>query len=190
MSLPLLALAFVSNPAQAGGDAGAAPTVASKDFPEGTATPSETCGGCHQAIYREVVGGFGSDMKYPGIVYQSAKDKLLTMPAGSSVSASAHAAAGVDPFPIHDREAEEEGKSCNVCHFPQPFAIPDGDRLEMAKPIARTTAEQAGITCASCHLTPEGKIRGPYAVKAPHETVTDERMHTSAMCAYCHSMGK
>lgn len=26
-----------------------------------------------------------------------------------------------------------------------------------------------GITCASCHLTPERKIRGPYNVSGPHE---------------------
>jgi|GEM_PF-5104728 hypothetical protein len=30
------------------------------DFPQGTATPSETCGECHKAIYREFAFGFGS----------------------------------------------------------------------------------------------------------------------------------
>ena len=46
------------------------------------------------------------------------------------------------------------------------------------------------MTCASCHLTPEGKIRGPYQVKAPHPTVMEPKMQTSVMCAYCHSQGK
>jgi hypothetical protein len=33
-------------------------------------------------------------------------------------------------------------------------------------------AQGEGITCASCHLTQEGKIRGPHPVTAaPHETV-------------------
>ncbi len=187
----LLLVATYAATTRAEADAGAAASpLASKDFPEGTATPSEKCGACHQAIYREFSLGFGSDMKYPGIVYRSSKDELLTMPAGSSVSASAHAAAGVDPFPIHAREAEEEGRACNVCHFPQPFAIPDPDRLEIGKPNPRPGARPSGITCASCHLTPEGKIRGPYEVRAPHAVVADARMQTSSMCAYCHSMGK
>ncbi len=42
----------------------------------------------------------------------------------------------------------------------------------------------------SCNFTPEGKIRGPYQVAAPHPTVEDPAMRTSAICAYCHSMGK
>ena len=33
-------------------------------------------------------------------------------------------------------------------------------------------------------------MRGPYAVKAPHETVEEPKMRTSAACAYCRSMGK
>jgi len=46
---------------------------------------------------------------------------------------------------------------------------------------------------ASCHLTPDGKIRGPHEVHGediPHETVVDPKIQTGAMCAYCHSMGK
>jgi hypothetical protein len=61
----------------------------------------------------------------------------------------------------------------------------------MPKPKPRAKGlEKGGLTCTSCHLTPDGKIRGPYDVKAPHETVKDDKMQTSAMCAYCHSMGK
>ena len=113
------------------------------------------------------------------------------MPAKVSATATAHAFSGIEPYPIHAREAEEEGKSCNVCHFPEPFAIPDINFPEMAKPKGRSKGQEAGgLTCASCHLTPEGKIRGPYGAKAPHETVADPAIQTSAMCAYCHSMGK
>ena len=32
-------------------------------FPLGTATPSELCGACHKAIYREFATGFGSDLE-------------------------------------------------------------------------------------------------------------------------------
>ncbi|HET7826327.1 MAG TPA: hypothetical protein VFK90_13410 [Anaeromyxobacter sp.] len=170
---------------------GAAPSITpSRDFPQGTATPSADCGACHQAIYREYSEGFGSDMKYPGVKLRAKGDKVLTMPAGTSVAASAHSIAGTDPWPIHAREAEEEGKTCNVCHFPQPFAIPERTTLEIAKPSPRAESQGEGITCASCHLAPEGKIRGAHSVDAPHETVVEERMSSAEMCAFCHSMGK
>jgi hypothetical protein len=160
-------------------------------FPEGTATPSETCGACHKAIYREFAFGFGSDIHYNPTTIPSKPSEKITMPANVSATATAHSFAGVEPYPIHAREAEEEGKSCNVCHYPEPFAIPDMNVPEMTKPKARPKGKEAGgLTCASCHLTPEGKIRGPHEVKAPHATFVDPAIQTSAMCAYCHSMGK
>lgn len=157
----------------------AVPAAAERtEFPEGTATPAETCGACHKAIYREFVSGFGGDLRYPA-------------PSKSSTTSTAHAFAGLDPFPIHAREAEEQGKSCNVCHFPEPFAIPDIGAAELFKPKARAKElESGGLTCASCHLTPEGKIRGPHGVDAPHATVAEPAIQTAAMCAYCHSLGR
>jgi hypothetical protein len=160
-------------------------------FPEGTATKSESCGACHKAIYREFAYGFGSDIHNLPTTIPAKPGEKLTMPAAVSATATAHAFAGVDPYPIHSREAEEGGKSCNVCHFPEPFAVPDIDVAEMTKPKPRGKGfEAGGLTCASCHLTPEGKIRGPYNVNGPHVTVADPAIRTSAMCAYCHSMGK
>src|SRR5215472_2922716 len=94
-------------------------------FPLGTATPSELCGACHKAIYREFATGFGSDLEYKAVVYESADGKPLTLPANLSATATLHALAGVDPFPGHARTVEEEGRQCDVCHFPQPFEIPD-----------------------------------------------------------------
>lgn len=160
-------------------------------YPEGTATPSQTCGECHKAIYREFAFGFGGDIHYKPTTIPQKEGEAILMPAGVSATATAHAFAGTEQYPIHAREAEEDGKSCNVCHYPEPFAIPDINIAEMTKPKGRPkTKEAAGITCASCHLTPEGKIRGPHSVNAPHETVADPAIQTSAMCAYCHSMGK
>lgn len=177
------------NPSEAGETKkDAAPSLT---FPERTATPSQVCGGCHVAIYREFQFGFGSDIQYRGIVYKSAKEKLLGLPSEVATSATAHAFAGVEGYPIHAREVEEEGRSCNVCHYPEAFAIPPMESPEIPKPTARPKEkEAAGLTCASCHLTPEGKIRGPYMVSAPHATVEDPAMRTSAICAYCHSLGK
>jgi hypothetical protein len=129
-------------------------------------------------------------MRYPGVTLRAQGDKVLEMPAGTSVAASAHAVAGTDPWPIHARESEEDGRRCNVCHFPQPFALPDRATAEVTKPAPRQEAQGEGITCAACHLTPEGKIRGPHQVAAPHETVVDARIASSEMCAYCHALGK
>jgi nitrate/TMAO reductase-like tetraheme cytochrome c subunit len=164
--------------------------VPSKDFPRGTATPASDCGACHQAIYREYAEGFGSDLRYPAVPLRTKGDPATALPAASSVSASAHAVAGVDPWPAHARDAEEEGKKCNVCHFPQPWAIPDRATAEVVKPVGRPEAQDQGITCAACHLTPEGVIRGPHQVSAPHATVADARVSQSEMCAFCHAMGK
>lgn len=166
-------------------------SAATMTFPEGTATPSELCGGCHRAIYREFSLGFGSDTKYKKMVLVSSKEQPFSLPANVSSSSTAHAAAGIDPFPVHARAAEEDGKSCNVCHFPEAYVIPDMESPEIPKPKGRAKGQEiGGLTCASCHLTPEGKIRGPYQVKAPHATAEDPAMRTSAACAYCHSMGK
>ncbi len=162
------------------------------DFAMGTATPSEECGACHVAIYREYAMGFGGDLTYNGITYKSPQDKVLTLPAGVSTGGTAHALAAVDPFPVHARGVEKGGQSCNVCHFPIAFQIPDLNNIEVGKPQPRSVQEEkGGVTCASCHLTPDGRIRGPHeAVNAPHETVVEPQIQTAAMCAYCHSMGK
>ncbi len=189
-SIALVLMAGISAALAADASAATAATEALK-FPEGTATPAETCGACHKAIYREFAFGFGSDIRYKPTTIATRERAKLTMPANVSATATAHAFAGIEPYPIHAREAEESGKSCNVCHFPEPFAIPDINTIEMVKPKGRAKEkEMGGLTCASCHLTPEGKIRGPYSVKAPHETAADPAIQTSAMCAYCHSMGK
>lgn len=165
--------------------------AAALDFPEGTATPPEVCGACHKAIYREFAYGFGSDNTYHPTTLPDKPDQPLKMSPGISSSATGHAMAGAEPFPLHARETEVGGKSCNVCHYPEPFSIPDINSLEIAAPKGRPShKELGGLTCASCHLTPEGKIRGRYGVKAPHATVQEQAIQTSTMCAYCHSMGK
>jgi hypothetical protein len=159
-------------------------------FPLGTATPSEVCGECHKAIYREFAFGFGSDSRSREMRPAAAGNHGNGRTANVSTTATAHAVAGVDPFPLHAREAEAEGKSCNVCHFPEAFDLPDMDVSELFKPRPRPKTEEAGgLTCASCHLTPDGKIRGPYNLRAPHDNYPDVRMKTSLMCAYCHSLG-
>lgn len=164
--------------------------VAKMQFPDGTATPSEVCGACHKALYREYIAGEGSDLHWNAMKATPSSKNLLNLPAGTPRSATAHSVAGTDPFPIEAIRLEEEGHVCNTCHFPQAFEYPDMSKTVFEKVPARETNHEAGITCASCHLTPEGKIRGPYQVDAPHETVVDERTQTSAACARCHGEGE
>jgi hypothetical protein len=174
-----------------GAPAGRPPASTTVDFPDGTETPSELCGACHQAIYREFVEGFGADLQYGQVLYEApGGKKILGLPANTSV-ATLHATAGVEPFPIHARAAEEEGRPCNVCHYPQAFEIPDIGTAQIAKPQPRPKgAETGGLTCASCHLTPDGKIRGPYDVNAPHATVRDPRIHGQSRPAWRAAVGR
>lgn len=159
-------------------------------FPDGTGTPSELCGACHKALYQEFASGGRSDLRWNGMKFQPHSTTLLQLPAGASRSATAHALAGSDPFPLEARRVEEDGKECNVCHFPQPFAYPEMSAAKIEKAKPRESGRSLGVTCASCHLTPDGKMRGPYSVDSPHETVADERIQTSVACAMCHAEGE
>lgn len=38
---------------------------------------------------------------------------------------TAHSVAGTDAFPLEAMQVEENGKRCNVCHYPQPLEYPD-----------------------------------------------------------------
>jgi Cytochrome c3 len=121
----------------------------------------------------------------------SLKDKTLAFPKGNLPSPTAHSVAGTDPWPLEAMQVEENGKQkCNVCHYPQAMEYPDMAATKIAPPKPRVAHQERGITCASCHLTPDGKIRGPYAVDAPHATIKDDRTTTSIACAYCHSAGE
>lgn len=167
------------------------PAFANVTFPRGTATPSEVCGECHKAIYREYAFGFGGDSHARDAATSPSGKRDISHPSNVSSMATAHALAGADQFPRHAREVEADGTSCNVCHFPEAFNLPDLNVSEIYKPKPRPKDEETvGLTCASCHLTPEGKIRGPYNLRAPHENSPDASMKTSVMCAYCHSLGK
>jgi len=164
------------------------------EFPANTATPSEACGGCHQAIYNEFSLGVGGDMRWPTMQNHSSSEPGVALIDGIArnvpASTTAHAAAGTDLWPLDAGNFEENGRRCNVCHYPQALEYPDPAASRIAPPKPRSENQEAGITCASCHITADGKIRGPYDVNAPHATVRDERIQTSVACAQCHSSGE
>lgn len=156
----------------------------------GRSPTSEECGGCHVTIYREYAMGFGADLKYRDVPSRPPQERALDLPAGVSTSGTGHALAALEPFPVHALGNGAGTESCRPCHFPRTFAIPDLEHPERGRPDPRPEEEDVGgVRCISCHLTPEGAIRTPHKVQAPHETVQDERIRTSAMCAYCHSLG-
>jgi hypothetical protein len=157
----------------------------SEDFPQGTATPSAECGECHQAIYREYAFGFGTDA-----AYKSPKD-LLSLQGRVLTAGPAHSVSGTRPEPTHGQDVKTRHSSCSVCHYPEPFDLSDLDKPDIKQSKEQPQAKKTlGITCASCHLTPDGKIRGPYGASAPHATVKEPRIKNSEMCAHCHSAGK
>jgi hypothetical protein len=157
-----------------------------RDFPQGTGTPSAECGECHQAIYREYAYGFGTD-----VAYKSPKEGLLSIPERVLTAGPAHSVSGTRPEPTHGQDVKTGHSSCSVCHYPEPFDLPDLDKPDVKQSKEPPQAKEAlGITCATCHLTPDGKIRGPYGAEAPHATVKEPRIKTADMCAHCHSSSK
>ncbi len=158
----------------------------SKDFPLGTGTPSVECGECHQAIYREYAFGFGGD-----VAHKSPKEDLLSLPGKVLTAGPAHSVSGTRPEPTHGQDVKTGHSSCSVCHYPEPFDLPGSNKANVEQSKLPPQAKKAlGITCAGCHLTPDGKIRGPYGSEAPHATVKEPRIKNSEMCAHCHSAGK
>ena len=167
------------------------PAKVSITFPLGTATPSEVCAECHRALYQEHSHGYGSDNVAMAINSSAFRKRGSGPQFAASPRGSAHALAGVDMYPQHARNTEADGKSCNFCHFPQAITLPPLDSDENHTPAPRQKADEVGgLTCASCHLTADGKVRAPYNLRAPHENTPDARIKTAVMCAPCHSLGK
>ena len=140
-------------------------------FPKGAATPSETCGECHQTLFREYTLGVGSDN-------HSANHSI---PATVSSSATAHATSKFTPL-----ASGGDVEWCRSCHFAGSFTIPGKDVVGKLIPNV-VNAGDFSITCATCHLTPEGKVRSVHNTKnSPHESIVEPAMQTSAICAHCH----
>lgn len=158
-----------------------APAEITVKFPKGTATPDEECGVCHRSFYNEYK--FGYDR------LAGAPQGDHTKPPAPPVTTSATKIAAPDDTPSHAAEATSLGLACGSCHSPEAFALPEMDLPEGSRPKGGKEAT-GKMTCATCHLTPEGKVRGPYNLRAPHDAYSDVKMKTSLMCASCHALGK
>ena len=177
------ATATTSMADEATGKAGAGKVT----FPLGTATPSEVCGNCHSAIYREYAFGFGSDQNFRATFRNST---TVTLPDSVSSRATSHSLAGIAVEQANHHAGN--GAECNACHYPESFSLPrtlDVSENDQPKAGAGKPAN-TGLSCAACHLTPDGRIRGPYNIASPHDNQPDITIKTSLMCAYCHSLGK
>jgi nitrate/TMAO reductase-like tetraheme cytochrome c subunit len=146
-------------------------------FAQGTATPSETCGECHGAVYREYTLGIGSDNHS---AHAQAKTGISAQLRVSS-SGTAHAAAVGDV-----RGNDKKDFHCNSCHFPDAFNITDSGANGQVAPKTAAAANE-GLTCASCHLTPDGYIRATHSTSsAPHKTIKEPALQNSMLCGHCH----
>lgn len=179
----LAAIAALATPAMATAAAPPKPptTEITVKFPRGTATPDEECGVCHRTTFNEYHFG------YERIAVSSQEDH--SKPPVAPASASTTRKAMSPEIPSHGPEAESLGLACGSCHAPEPFAMPEMDLADAVRPKGKKEAD-GKMTCATCHLTPEGKIRGPYNLRAPHEIFSDVKMKTSLLCAPCHALGK
>jgi len=147
-------------------------------FPQGTATPSETCGECHGAVYREYILGVGSDTHS---AHSQPKPGKISMPAKVSSSGTAHASTLSE-----SRGGDKKDFHCNSCHFPDAFNISDIGANGQVQPKTAAAAN-GGLTCASCHLTPDGYIRATHSTtSAPHKTITEPALQSSILCGHCH----
>lgn len=149
-------------------------------FPQGTATPSETCGACHGAVYREHMLGIGTDTHTSHPSQLAGRGGKISMPANVSSSATAHASA------LSESHDSSEAKfHCNDCHFPDAFDI-TGPGATGGTRTKTAVAGNSGLTCASCHLTPDGNIRATHSVNAPHRTIVEPALRSSTLCGHCH----
>ena len=104
-----------------------------------------------------------------------------SIPATVSSAATAHATSKFTPL-----ASGGDVEWCRSCHFAGAFNIPGKDEVGKQLPNV-VNAGEISITCATCHLTPEGKVRSVRNSKnAPHASVVEPALQTSAVCAHCH----
>lgn len=140
---------------------------------------AETCGACHQEIYKEWAVSTHRRAWLDDAQFQKELEK----------SRGKHAKPGDTTGDV--------GWLCVNCHTPMMNQLEEvvvgleGDDIgrplyEKNPGFVRSFQEDA-ITCATCHVK-NGVIHGPYgdATHAPHPVAKDESLLTEAVCTSCH----
>ncbi len=110
-------------------------------------------------------------------------DALVVTPLGAGATAAPVAVAGAT-FP---RGKETPSSECARCHAAvqrESELVAPGE----AGPAHLRTADGGAMTCATCHLTPDGLVRGLRQVTAPHGLLVDPRLGRSDACTPCHGL--
>ena len=138
--------------------------VLTRDALEVTGLSAADCGVCHTAIYKEW-------------------------------KTSIHAAAWTDPqFQAELHKDPEVAWLCLNCHTPvanqQPHLVTPNQPLRGSvmpvNPAFDEVLRSEGVTCLSCHWTPDGIAAPHEGVRAPHATVYTPGLTSDALCASCH----
>lgn len=139
---------------------------------------AETCGACHQEIYKEWSLSTHRRAWKDDAQFQKELEK----------SRGAHTPKGETP--------KDVSWMCVNCHTPlmnqqQQWVVGlEGGDLSKPKYVANPQYdpdfEDDAITCGTCHVR-DGVIYGPYGdTKAPHPTAKDEALLTESVCTSCH----
>ncbi len=147
-----------------------------KGLPDMTA---ETCGACHQEIYKEWAVSTHRRAWLDDAQFQKELSK----------SRGEHAEAGED--------ADDVGWLCVNCHTPLVNQLPKlvvgleggdiGKPIYVDNPEFDQNLQQNAITCATCHVR-AGVVHGPYGdgSAAPHPVAKGEWLLTEENCVRCH----
>jgi hypothetical protein len=150
--------------------------IAHSEVPEGLSDyRSETCGGCHQEIYREWSISTHRRAWLDDAQFQEelAKSRRQTGAGPGDVS-----------------------WLCVNCHTPMVNQLErlvvglEGDAISkplyVDNPTFDPVAQLDAIGCASCHVR-DGTVLGPYGdTKAPHPTKKADSLLTEEVCTRCH----
>jgi len=96
-----------------------------------------------------------------------------------------HAQSWTSPLYQAYRKEFAAPKECDPCHAPQPLHMTGiGDM-----PKVRVEDRDRGVDCLTCHLAPDGSMRGPTDGVSPfHKTQREPTLYTMELrlCASCH----
>jgi hypothetical protein len=153
--------------------------LAETEVPEGLPDLSaETCGSCHEAIYKEwkvsTHRRAWTDPQFQAELHKS---------RGRNKDGSA-------------KKRDDVGWMCVNCHTPLmnqmerlTVGLEDGN-IGKPKYVDNPNFEEGlkdeGITCAGCHVR-DGKVYGPWGdTNAPHPTAKKEKLESEKACTQCH----